>query len=44
MFILPTQEELENFKPDFTIYNACKTVDMSYVSHGFTLKFMLYLM
>ena len=25
MFILPTQEELENFKPDFTIYNACKS-------------------
>ncbi len=34
MFILPTKEELENFKPDFTIYNACKTVDMAYVSHG----------
>ncbi len=34
MFIMPkTQEELDNFKPDFTIYNACKTVDMSYVSH-----------
>ena len=35
MFIVPqTQEELDNFKPDFTIYNACKTVDMAYVSHG----------
>ena len=34
MFILPTQEELANFKPEFTIYNACKTVDMAYVSHG----------
>ncbi len=35
MFIVPqTQEELDNFKPDFTIYNSCKTVDMSYVSHG----------
>ncbi|TLT07202.1 phosphoenolpyruvate carboxykinase (ATP) [Aliarcobacter thereius] len=34
MFILPTAEELENFKPEFTIYNSCKTVDMSYASHG----------
>ena len=35
MFIMPqTQEELDNFKPDFTIYNSCKTVDMAYVSHG----------
>lgn len=35
MFILPkTQEELDNFKPDFTIYNSCKTVDMAYASHG----------
>ncbi len=35
MFIMPqTQEELDNFKPDFTIYNSCKTVDMAYASHG----------
>ena len=35
MFILPqTQEELDSFKPDFTIYNSCKTVDMAYASHG----------
>ena len=35
MFIIPkTQEELDNFKPDFTIYNSCKTVDMAYASHG----------
>ena len=34
MFILPTKEELEDFKPEFTIYNACKTVDMAYASHG----------
>ena len=34
MFILPkTKEELDNFKPDFTIYNSCKTVDMAYASH-----------
>ncbi len=25
MFIRPTEEELENFKPDWTILNACKT-------------------
>ncbi len=35
MFIVPqTKEELDNFKPDFTIYNSCKTVDMAYASHG----------
>jgi phosphoenolpyruvate carboxykinase (ATP) len=25
MFIMPTKEELENFEPDFVLYNACKT-------------------
>jgi len=34
MFIVPPEEELENFEPEFTIYNACKTVDMAYASHG----------
>jgi phosphoenolpyruvate carboxykinase (ATP) len=35
MFIVPqTQEELDNFEPEFTIYNSCKTVDMAYASHG----------
>src|SRR5574344_1046154 len=34
MVIMPTKDELENFKPEFSIYNACKTVDMAYVSHG----------
>jgi phosphoenolpyruvate carboxykinase (ATP) len=33
MFITPSQEELENFKPDFTVLNACKTIDKAYVSH-----------
>ncbi len=34
MFIVPkTQKELDEFVPDFTIYNACKTVDMAYASH-----------
>lgn len=27
MFIMPTAEELENFTPDFTVYNACKTTN-----------------
>ena len=32
MFIIPqTQEELDNFKPDFTIYNSCKKFDMAYM-------------
>ncbi len=27
MFIRPTEEELENFEPDFVMLNACKTVN-----------------
>jgi len=27
MFIMPTEDELENFEPDFVLYNACKTVN-----------------
>jgi phosphoenolpyruvate carboxykinase (ATP) len=27
MFIMPTEDELANFKSDFIIYNACKTVN-----------------
>ncbi|MDD3592404.1 MAG: phosphoenolpyruvate carboxykinase (ATP) [Sulfurovum sp.] len=34
MFIRPTEEELENFEPDFTVYNACKTVNEKYKEHG----------
>jgi phosphoenolpyruvate carboxykinase (ATP) len=34
MFIRPTEEELEDFEPDFTVYNACKTVDENYKEHG----------
>ncbi len=30
MFIRPTEEELENFKPDWTILNACKTSNPDY--------------
>jgi phosphoenolpyruvate carboxykinase (ATP) len=34
MFIRPTEEELEDFEPDFTVYNACKTVNEKYKEHG----------
>ena len=34
MFIRPTEEELETFEPDFTVYNACKAVDEKYKEHG----------
>ncbi len=34
MFIRPTEAELATFKPDFTLYNACKVVDDDYKKHG----------
>ena len=34
MFIRPTEEELEDFEPDFVMYNACKTVNSNYEAHG----------
>ena len=34
MFIEPTEEELANFKPDFMVYNACKTTDKDWQKHG----------
>ncbi len=34
MFILPTKEELENFEPDFVLYNACKTTNPDYQEMG----------
>jgi phosphoenolpyruvate carboxykinase (ATP) len=34
MFIRPTDEELEDFEPDFVVYNACKAVDEKYKEHG----------
>ena len=34
MFIRPTEEELKTFEPDFTVYNACKTLDEKYEEHG----------
>ena len=34
MFIQPTGEELNNFKPDWTILNACKTSCSDFAKHG----------
>jgi phosphoenolpyruvate carboxykinase (ATP) len=34
MFILPTEGELDGFEPNFTFYNACKTVDSDFEKHG----------
>ena len=34
MFIRPTEEELTNFTPDWTIYNACKTSCKNYQELG----------
>jgi phosphoenolpyruvate carboxykinase (ATP) len=34
MFIRPTKEELLDFEPDFTVYNACKTTNQNYKNQG----------
>ncbi|MCD4723568.1 MAG: phosphoenolpyruvate carboxykinase (ATP) [Bacteroidales bacterium] len=34
MFIRPTEEELEDFEPDFVMLNACKTTDPDWEEHG----------
>lgn len=34
MFIRPNEKELETFKPDFTVLNACKAVNKKYKEHG----------
>lgn len=34
MFIVPREDELENFKPEFTVYNACKTTNPDYKEQG----------
>ena len=34
MFIKPKDEELESFKPDFVMLNACKTVNPKWKEHG----------
>ena len=33
MFIRPTEWELENFTPDFIMFNSCKTVDKDWQEH-----------
>ncbi len=34
MFIRPQKEELEGFRPDFTVLNACKCVNKDWHKHG----------
>ncbi len=34
MFIRPSEEELANFKPDWTILNACQTTCKDFEAHG----------
>jgi len=34
MFIVPSNDDLENFVPDFTVYNACKTINSSWEENG----------
>ncbi|MCB8994869.1 MAG: phosphoenolpyruvate carboxykinase (ATP) [Bacteroidales bacterium] len=34
MFLRPTEEELENFEPDFVVFNASKAVDPMWKEHG----------
>ena len=34
MFIVPSDLDLENFKPDFTVYNACKTTNPNWEKQG----------
>ena len=34
MFIRPSEEELENFLPDFTLYNACQVTNKKWKEHG----------
>ncbi len=34
MFIRPSEKELEDFEPDFVVFNASKTVDPDWQKHG----------
>jgi len=34
MFIRPPEDEVIDFIPDFTVYNACKTTNKKYEEHG----------
>ncbi len=33
MFIMPTEDELKDFQPDFTLYNACKVKNEKFKEH-----------
>jgi phosphoenolpyruvate carboxykinase (ATP) len=34
MFIVPSKEDLENFTPEFTVYNSCKTTNPNFKEQG----------
>jgi phosphoenolpyruvate carboxykinase (ATP) len=34
MFIVPSDKDLEDFKPEFTVYNSCKTTNEQYKEQG----------
>ncbi len=34
MFIMPSKEELEDFEPDFIVYNGCKVKNHKFEHHG----------
>jgi phosphoenolpyruvate carboxykinase (ATP) len=34
MFIRPCEDDLRDFEPDFTVYNACKTTNKNFEEHG----------
>ena len=34
MFIVPSEKDLEDFKPEFTVYNSCKTTNEQYKEQG----------
>jgi phosphoenolpyruvate carboxykinase (ATP) len=34
MFIMPSEDELKDFKPDFVVYNGCKTTNPNWESQG----------
>ena len=34
MFIVPPEEDLENFEPEFTVYNSCKTTNPNWQEQG----------
>jgi len=34
MFIMPSQKHLDDFTPEFTVYNACKITDKNWTKHN----------